>query len=153
MAFDLLYWNADSTNLPGPMYCYYLRNTYLANKLREPGALTNCGVPVDLGKVKLPVFVLATREDHIVPWRSAYRTLGLLGGRTRPSSSARAATLPAWSIRRQEQAQLLGRHAVSGRRRRWLQNSAEKPGSWWPVLERMARPAQGRRARGTERRR
>ena len=79
-AFDLLYWNSDSTNLPGPMYCYYLRNTYLENRLREPGALTNCGVPVDLGKVKLPIFVLATREDHIVPWRSAYRTLGLLGG-------------------------------------------------------------------------
>ena len=51
-AFDLLYWNADSTNLPGPMYCYYLRNTYLENKLREPGALTNCGVPVDLGAVE-----------------------------------------------------------------------------------------------------
>ena len=73
-AFDLLYWNSDSTNLPGPMYCYYLRNTYLENRLRVPGALTNCGVPVDLGKVNLPIFVLATREDHIVPWRSAYRT-------------------------------------------------------------------------------
>jgi len=79
-AFDILHWNADSTNLPGPMYCYYLRNTYLSNKLREPDALVNCGVPVDLRKVKLPSFVLATREDHIVPWRSAYRTLGLLGG-------------------------------------------------------------------------
>src|SRR3954464_402201 len=61
------------------MYCYYLRNTYLENKLRVPGALTNCGVPVDLGKVKLPMFGLATREDHIVPWRSAYRTLHLVG--------------------------------------------------------------------------
>src|ERR1700716_2424248 len=45
-AFDLLYWNSDSTNLPGPMYCYYVRNTYLENRLKEPGALTNCGVPV-----------------------------------------------------------------------------------------------------------
>jgi polyhydroxyalkanoate synthase len=79
-AFDLLYWNSDSTNLPGPMYCYYLRNTYLENKLRVPGALTNCGAPVDLGAVKLPLFVLATREDHIVPWRSAYRSVWLLGG-------------------------------------------------------------------------
>jgi polyhydroxyalkanoate synthase len=77
--FDLLYWNADATNLPGPMYCYYVRNTYLTNRLREPGALVNCGVPVDLREVRLPVFVLATREDHIVPWRAAYRSLGLLG--------------------------------------------------------------------------
>src|SRR5207237_8542494 len=80
VAFDILYCNADSANLPGPMFCYYLRNSYFANKLREPGALVNCGVPVDLGKVKLPAFVLATREDHIVPWQSAYRSLELLGG-------------------------------------------------------------------------
>jgi polyhydroxyalkanoate synthase len=79
-AFDLLYWNADSTNLPGPMYCSYVRNTYLENKLRVPGALRNCGVLVDLGKVDKPAFILATREDHIVPWRAAFRSLGLLGG-------------------------------------------------------------------------
>ncbi len=79
-AFDILYWNADSTNLPGPMYCSYVRNTYLENKLRVPGAVRNCGVPVDLGRVDRPTFILATREDHIVPWRAAYRSLGLLGG-------------------------------------------------------------------------
>src|SRR5213083_2864214 len=50
-AFDLLFWNSDSANLPGPMYCYYVRNTYLENRLKQPGALVNCGVPVDLGKV------------------------------------------------------------------------------------------------------
>ncbi len=60
-AFDLLYWNADSTNLPGPMYCSYVRNTYLENKLRVPGALKNCGVAVDLGTVDRPSFILATR--------------------------------------------------------------------------------------------
>ncbi|MEB0222604.1 class I poly(R)-hydroxyalkanoic acid synthase, partial [Pseudomonas sp. AB12(2023)] len=54
--FDLLYWNADSTNLPGPMFCWYLRNTYLENKLREPGALTVAGSPVDLGRIAAPVF-------------------------------------------------------------------------------------------------
>ncbi|HJV59850.1 MAG TPA: alpha/beta fold hydrolase, partial [Albitalea sp.] len=74
-AFDLLYWNADSTNLPGPMYCWYLRNTYLENKLRVPGALVNLGVPVDLGRVDRPSFIVATREDHIVPWRTAYRSV------------------------------------------------------------------------------
>ena len=79
-AFDLLYWNADSTNLPGPMYCSYVRNTYLENRLRVPGAVRSCGVGVDLGKVDRPAFIVATREDHIVPWRAAYRSLGLLGG-------------------------------------------------------------------------
>ena len=78
-AFDLLYWNADSTNLPGPMYCYYLRNMYLDNKLREPGALTMCGVPVDLAQSTLPTFVFASREDHIVPWQTAYTSTQLVG--------------------------------------------------------------------------
>jgi polyhydroxyalkanoate synthase len=77
-AFDLLYWNADSTNLPGPMFCWYLRNTYLENKLREPGRLTVCGVPVDLGKIDAPVFVYGSREDHIVPWEAAFVSMTLL---------------------------------------------------------------------------
>src|SRR5712691_9059972 len=79
-SFDLLHWNADYTNLPGPMYCWYVRNTYLENKLREPGRVSTMGVPLDLGKVAVPAYVLATREDHIVPWRTAYRTTQLLKG-------------------------------------------------------------------------
>ena len=77
-AFDLLYWNADSTNLPGPMFCWYLRNTYLENKLKVPGALSVCGVPVDLGKIEAPVFLYGSREDHIVPWQGAYASMNLL---------------------------------------------------------------------------
>jgi len=133
-AFDLLYWNADSTNLPGPMYCYYLRNTYLKNSLREPGALTNCGVPVDLGKVELPVFVLATREDHIVPWRSAYRTLGLLGGMDKTfvlgaSGHIAGVVNPAKKNKRSYWAgEPYPRDAEE-----WLALSKETPGSWWPV--------------------
>ena len=81
-AFDLLYWNADATNLPGPMYAWYLRNMYLENNLREPGRLSICGEAVDLGRIDMPAYVLATQDDHIVPWRSAYRTTGLTGGPT-----------------------------------------------------------------------
>jgi len=79
-AFDLLYWNSDSTNLPGPMYAWYLRNMYLENNLRVPGKLTMCGVPIDLGRVDMPAYVLATQDDHIVPWQSAWRSTQLLGG-------------------------------------------------------------------------
>lgn len=78
-AFDLLYWNADSTNLPGPMYAWYLRNLYLENKLRS-GTLISLGEPVNLGALKLPAFVYASREDHIVPWQTAYTSTQLLGG-------------------------------------------------------------------------
>jgi polyhydroxyalkanoate synthase len=82
-AFDILYWNADSTNLPGPMYCWYVRNMYLENKLRQPGKLSMCGVPVDLGSIRLPTYILATREDHIVPWKTAYLSTRHLKGDTR----------------------------------------------------------------------
>ena len=80
--FDLLYWNSDSTNLPGPFAVWYLRNMYLENNLRVPGKLAMCGVKADLGKVDMPVFLLATREDHIVPWQASYLGRALLGGKT-----------------------------------------------------------------------
>jgi poly[(R)-3-hydroxyalkanoate] polymerase subunit PhaC len=133
-AFDLLYWNADSANLPGPMYCYYLRNAYLANKLREPGALVNCGVPVDLRKVELPTFVLATREDHIVPWRSAYGTLGLLGGEDKTfvlgaSGHIAGVVNPAAKNRR---SYWIG-EPYAANPDDWFAHATEEPGSWWPV--------------------
>ncbi|MEO8755607.1 MAG: alpha/beta fold hydrolase, partial [Casimicrobiaceae bacterium] len=79
-AFDLLYWNGDSANLPGPMYVYYLRNLYLDNRLREGNALTMAGAAIDLARIAMPLYLYASREDHIVPWRSAYRTTALAGG-------------------------------------------------------------------------
>jgi polyhydroxyalkanoate synthase len=131
-AFDLLYWNADSTNLPGPMYCYYLRNTYLENKLRVPGALVNCGVPVDLGRVSCPSFILATREDHIVPWRSAYGSVALLGGEKTfvlgASGHVAGVVNPAAKSRRSYWAgQNLARDPDA-----WLGAATEARGSWWP---------------------
>src|SRR6478736_5175278 len=65
--FDLLYWNSDSTNLPGPMYAWYLRNTYLENKLVQPGKTVVAGAKVDMAKVHIPMYVYGSREDHIVP--------------------------------------------------------------------------------------
>jgi polyhydroxyalkanoate synthase len=138
-AFDLLYWNADSTNLPGPMYCYYLRSTYLENSLREPDRLVNCGVPVDLRKVRLPVFVLATREDHIVPWRSAYRTLGLLGGADKifvlgASGHIAGVINPAAKKRRSHWAGAPGvDEQFPADAEEWFSRSHETQGSWWPV--------------------
>ena len=82
-AFDLLYWNSDSTNLPGPFACWYMRNLYHDNSLRVPGKLEMCGARIDLGRLEMPVYLLATREDHIVPWQSAYQSTRILGGKCR----------------------------------------------------------------------
>jgi polyhydroxyalkanoate synthase subunit PhaC len=146
-AFDLLYWNSDSTNLPGPMYCYYLRNTYLENRLREPGALENCGVAVDLGAVKQPVFVLATREDHIVPWRSAYRTLNLVGSEEKSfvlgaSGHIAGVINPAAKKRRSH---WLGEQYPEDPET-WFSAAKEFQGSWWPRWSQwLARHAGGQR--------
>lgn len=70
--FDLLFWNADSTRLPKAMLLWYLEEVYLQNKLRQPGGLEMDGVKIDISKIKPPMFVLATRDDHIAPWTSVY---------------------------------------------------------------------------------
>ena len=146
-AFDLLHWNSDSTNLPGPMFCYYLRNTYLENKLCVPDALANCGVPVDLRRVGIPVFVFSTREDHIVPWRSAYRTLrhvssedktfvlgasGHIAGVINPPAKKRRSH---WTG-----------EPYPAEPDEWLSHAKENQGSWWPLWsEWLARHAGGKR--------
>ena len=113
-AFDLLHWNGDSANLPGPMYAYYLRELYLGNRLREPGALTMLGERIDLRRLAMPVYVLATRDDHIVPWRSAYRTTRLVAGEAQFVLGASGHIAGVVNPPQPPEAQLLGRPHVAG---------------------------------------
>jgi polyhydroxyalkanoate synthase len=131
-AFDLLYWNADSTNLPGPMYCSYVRNTYLENRLREPGAVRSGGVGVDLGKAPQPAFILATREDHIVPWRAAYRSLGLLGGEKLFVLGASGHIAGVVNPPAQGKRSFWFSEGNPENPDAWLAQSREQRGSWWP---------------------
>jgi polyhydroxyalkanoate synthase len=129
--FDLLYWNGDSANLPGPMYSYYLQSMYVDNKLREHDALTMLGAPIDLARIKLPAYVFASRDDHIVPWGSAYRTLPCSAGRRR-SCSVRRATSRVLSTAGRRQAQLLDQRRARRERRRLIARATSHAGSWWP---------------------
>ena len=81
-AFDLLAWNEDSTRLPAAMHSWYLRSCYLENQLAN-GTMVLDGQRLDLGAVMPDTYVVAAERDHIVPWRSSYRTTGLLGGEVR----------------------------------------------------------------------
>ncbi|MCW5702569.1 MAG: class I poly(R)-hydroxyalkanoic acid synthase [Bradyrhizobium sp.] len=130
-AFDLLYWDSDSVSLPGPMYCWYTRNTYLENKIREPGKTTQCGEDIDLSKIKVPLYVLASREDHIVPWRSAYLTKNLMGKEPRfvlaASGHVAGVINPPAKNRRSHWLN----DDVSGNADAWLDKAVEHPGSWW----------------------
>ena len=80
MPFDLLYWNSDATRMPAMMHGYYLRQMYLHNRLVEPGALSLDDQPIDLGRVKVPTYILSTLDDHIAPWRSTFAATGLYSG-------------------------------------------------------------------------
>jgi polyhydroxyalkanoate synthase len=154
-AFDLLYWNGDSTNLPGPMYAWYLRNTYLENNLRLPNKLVCCGQPVDLGRVRVPTYVFAAREDHIVPWKAAYASArampgtdgagrdlrfvlgasGHIAGSINPASKNRRSYWTHGAIGREG-----GLPADS---ETWLAGAGEQPGSWWNDWARWLAPHGG----------
>jgi len=81
--FDLLYWNTDSTRMPAAMHSFYLHNMYEKNKLIEPGGITLAGVPIDLRKVKVPIYMLSAREDHIAPWKATYIATHVYSGPVR----------------------------------------------------------------------
>jgi polyhydroxyalkanoate synthase len=133
--FDLLYWNGDSTNLPGPMFCWYLRHTYLDNALRKPGALTVCGVPLDLSKISCPVFIYGSREDHIVPWKAAYGSTGVLSGSKDKTFVLGASGHIAGVINpanKNKRSHWVNRQ-LPATADDWFSTATEKPGSWWPV--------------------
>jgi polyhydroxyalkanoate synthase len=129
--FDLLYWDSDSVSLPGPMYCWYTRNTYLENKIKDPGRTTQCGEDIDLSKVKAPLYILASREDHIVPWKSAYLTKNLMGKDPRfvLAASGHVAGVINPPARNRRSHWL--NDDVGGDADAWLDKAQEHPGSWW----------------------
>ena len=141
--FDLLYWNGDSTNLPGPMYCWYLRHMYLQNELREPGRLTVCGEKVDLGAIDAPVYIYGSREDHIVPWHAAYESTTILNTKRRfvlgASGHIAGVINPAAKNKRS--------HWINDKlpagAEDWMASATEKPGSWWPDWAAWLKPQGG----------
>lgn len=131
-AFDILYWNADSTRLPAMMHRFYLREMYMNNRLVEPGGLTIAGTPIDLRRVAVPVYLLSTREDHIAPWRSTFAATRLYSGPVRfvlAGSGHIAGVINPPSKRRYG-------YSIHPRRTRspdrWLAAAKPVAGSWWP---------------------
>jgi polyhydroxyalkanoate synthase subunit PhaC len=131
-AFDLLYWNSDSANLPGPMYFSYVRDMYLDNRLREPGALTMSGQAIDLSRISMPTYVLATHDDHIVPWRSAYKTIGLLGGDLTFVLGASGHIAGIVNPPQKHRRNFWTNELLTDDADDWFSRAAVHPGSWWP---------------------
>lgn len=134
VAFDLLFWNSDSTNLPGPFFTWYFRHTYLENKLSQPNALTCCGVPLDLRKVKVPTYLYGSREDHIVPWHSAFASAAIFPGPNRfvlgASGHIAGVINPPAKHKRHY---WVAEEPVNGQTaEQWFAEASQCSGSWWP---------------------
>ena len=132
--FDLLYWNSDCTNLPGPYYAWYLRNFYLENKLVQPGALTVCGQALDLNRVDLPVYIYGSREDHIVPITAAYGSTQVLPGKKRfvMGASGHIAGVINPPAKKKRSHWIRADGKLPPTLQQWQDGAAEHPGSWWP---------------------
>ena len=134
MPFDLLYWNSDTTRMPMKMHSYYLRNMYLHNRLVEPGALVMDGVPIDLTRVDVPVFLLASKEDHIAPMTSVFKATKHFRGPVRfvlAGSGHIAGVINHPAANKYQHWTSESGNAYESAEE-WLADADEHPGSWWP---------------------
>jgi len=130
-AFDLLFWNADGTNLPGPLYCWYLRHMYLNNELKISNALTCVGEPIDLGAIDVPTYIFAAREDHIVPWKASYGSTRLLSNDVRFVLGASGHIAGAINPVTKNKRSFWRNDRLELEADDWLATAQERPGSWW----------------------
>jgi polyhydroxyalkanoate synthase len=131
--FDLLYWNSDSTNLPGPMYAWYLRNTYLENNLIKPGKAMVCGEKIDLRKVDMPLYIYGSREDHIVPIGGAYASTQVFPGKKRfvMGASGHIAGVINPPAAKKRCYWTGSETSLPKDAEQWISKAKEHAGSWW----------------------
>jgi polyhydroxyalkanoate synthase len=130
--FDILYWNSDATRMPAANHSFYLRNCYLDNRLTK-GEMEIAGVTLDLRKVTIPIYNLATREDHIAPAKSALFGSQYFGGPVKfvlaGSGHIAGVVNPPG---KQKYQYWVGDAPVGSDIDKWIENAKEYPGSWWP---------------------
>ena len=129
--FDLLYWNSDSTNLPGPFYAWYLRNTYFENNLIKRGKLKVCGQQVDLSTLDMPAYIYGSREDHIVPIQGAYASTQVLKGPKRFVMGASGHIAGVINPPAKKKRSYWTSDKLKPTHEAWLTGATEHPGSWW----------------------
>ena len=129
--FDLLHWNSDSTRMPAANHSYYLRNFYLHNLLTQ-GGIEIDGIPLDLKKITVPVYHLATREDHIAPARSVFLGAQYFGGPVRFVLSGSGHIAGVVNPPAKQKYQYWTGEQPKGDVDDWIEIATEHPGSWWP---------------------
>jgi polyhydroxyalkanoate synthase subunit PhaC len=132
--FDLLFWNSDATRMPAAMHSFYLRNMYQRNLLAEPGGLILADTPIDLKKIKTPIFLLSTREDHIAPWKSTYAATRLYGGPVKFVLSASGHMAGVISAPGSKYGHWTN-DDLPPTPDAWLAGAQSHPSSWWPLWD------------------
>ena len=134
--FDLLYWNDDSTRMPAKMHSFYLRRMYQANDLCKPGGITLLGTAIDLRKIKVPSYLVSTREDHIAPWKSTYRGTQLYSGPVRFVLAASGHIAGVVNPPEGGKYSHWVNEELPASPDEWFAGATELAGSWWPDWQR-----------------
>jgi len=134
--FDLLYWNSDSTNMPGKMHSFYLRNMYLENKLSKPSGINVGGVDIDVTTIDVPSYFISAQEDHIAPWKSTYTGAKLFSGPVRfvLGGSGHIAGIVNPPVKN-KYGYRVGPAKLPSTSEEWLEKSKQFEGSWWTDWE------------------
>lgn len=130
--FDLLYWNDDSTNMPAAMHSYYLKNMYRDNLLSKPKGLKIDDVAIDVTKIKTPAYFLSTREDHIAPWESTYKTTQMFSGPKIFTLAASGHIAGVINPPAKQKYCYWSASSTPANAQEWLKEAQEHVGSWWP---------------------
>jgi polyhydroxyalkanoate synthase len=130
-AFDLLYWNSDSTRMPATMQSFYLHNMYERNVLKNPGGVALANVPIDLRRIEVPIYFLSTREDHIAPWRSTFAGTKLVSGPVRFVLGASGHVAGVINPPSAKKYGYWTRKSLSADPEAWLKGADYHEGSWW----------------------
>jgi polyhydroxyalkanoate synthase subunit PhaC len=133
--FDLLYWNSDSTRMPAKMHSFYLRKMYQENELVKPGGITLAGVPIDLGKVTTPTFLLSSKEDHIAPWKATYAATQIFKGPVKAVLSASGHIAGVVNPPPKTKYGHWENDKLPPSPDDWFAGATYKPDSWWPIWE------------------
>ncbi len=134
--FDLLYWNDDSTRMPAKMHSFYLRRMYQQNDLVKPGGIELDSVALDLRKIKVPTYMISTREDHIAPWKSTYRGTQIYGGKTRFVLAASGHIAGVVNPPDSGKYSHWVNESLPADPDDWFKGATELSGSWWPDWQR-----------------
>jgi polyhydroxyalkanoate synthase subunit PhaC len=143
-AFDLLYWNSDSTNLPGPMFAYYVKNTYLENNLVKRNFLTMAGEKIDISSINLPTLAFAAKEDHIVPWHAAYESAKHVGGKVEFVLGASGHIAGSINSAKKNKRNFWTSNKFPTDAESWLDNAKSQEGSWWNHWVKWLKPHAGK---------